>query len=51
MPTVVLDEDLNKLAQMHTEDMIVRSFVGHVNPSGEDVAARAKKNGFTGPIG
>lgn len=48
---MVEDDDLNIMAQMHTNDMIARSFVGHVNPSGENVAARARKYGFTGPIG
>ena len=31
--------------------MVTRSFVGHVNPDGDDAAARAKKNKFFGPIG
>ena len=50
-PPVVFDDQLNKIAQGHTDDMIRRSFFAHKNPDGDDASRRAKKIGFVGSIG
>ena len=44
-------EDLNKIAQAHSVDMVVRKFFGHRNPSGQGAQARAYAAGFDYPVG
>ena len=47
---VTLSNDINAIAQAHTEDMLAHNFFGHVNPSGESPDDRRKKAGITIPI-
>lgn len=48
---LVINELFNKIAQMHSDDMVARGFFDHVNPDGERVNDRAKKYGYNGSIG
>lgn len=48
---VTLNNDLNLIAQQHTDDMIKRNFFGHVNPSGESPEDRRKKANFPTEVG
>ena len=45
------NDRIAQVARSHSMDMAVRGFFAHVNPDGEDAAARASKVGFTGLSG
>lgn len=48
---VTLDNDLNMLAQDHTDDMIERNFFSHVNPEGKTPNDRRIEAGIPTPVG
>jgi len=48
---LVLDEKLNEIAQYHSDDMSTRNYFAHQDPDGLGPGDRAKKFGFSGPIG
>lgn len=47
----VINGLFNKIAQIHSDDMVARGFFDHVNPDGERVNDRANKYGYNGSIG
>lgn len=51
LPAVTLDNDLNKLALSHSNDMVERKFFGHINPDGETPNDRRIKFGIPVPVG
>lgn len=48
---VELDNALNNLAQLHTEDMKKRNFFGHINPDNETPDDRRKEAGIQTMVG
>ena len=48
---VVLDDELNELAQLHAKDMAIKGYVSHTNLNGENAGDRAKKMGILSPLG
>lgn len=48
---MTFDNDLNNIAQAHSNDMINRNFFGHVNPDGDGPQQRAIKYGLYEGIG
>ncbi len=44
------DEELNKIAQNHTDDMISRNFFGDISPEGQTLENRVTKFNFTRSI-
>lgn len=51
LKSVFIDEDLNKLAQSHTDDMYKRNFFAHINPDGETPNDRRLKMGIETRVG
>lgn len=51
LDALYIEEDLNKIAQAHSVDMVVRKFFGHRNPSGQSAQSRAYAAGFDYPVG
>lgn len=49
--TVTLKNNLNNLAQEHTDDMVKRDFFGHINPDEETPNDRRLRNGIPMPVG
>lgn len=49
--TVTLENDLNNLAQEHTNDMVNRDFFGHINPDGETPNDRRLDHQIPMPVG
>lgn len=50
LPPVTLSNELNPIAQTHSQDMIERNFFGHVNPSGLSPDDRRKNANISTPI-
>ena len=48
LPLLELSDALGTAAQEHSADMAQRDYFGTTSPSGETIAARAQKAGFTG---
>lgn len=48
---LILSDDLNSLAQVHTEDMIKNNFFGHINLSGQTPDNRRVAAGITTEVG
>lgn len=48
---VIGDKDLNRLALLHSEDMVLRDFFGHINPDGETPNDRRLQLGIPTPVG
>jgi uncharacterized protein YkwD len=48
---VTIDSELNELARMHAEDMVARTYFGHINPEGETPNDRRIELGITTPVG
>jgi uncharacterized protein YkwD len=48
LPPLQMDDTLREVARAHSQDMAVRGFFDHVNPSGEDPFDRVAAAGFTG---
>ena len=46
LPRLVEVAELSAVARRHSEDMLRRNFVAHVNPDGDDVAVRVERAGF-----
>lgn len=46
-----MDDDLNAIAQSHSEDMNKRNYFSHTSPEGLGPGERARKMNFTGSIG
>ena len=46
LPRLVEVPELSAVARKHSEDMLRRNFVAHVNPDGDDVAVRVERAGF-----
>ncbi|HLG25646.1 MAG TPA: CAP domain-containing protein, partial [Candidatus Gracilibacteria bacterium] len=40
---IVMDDELNTLAQLHSKDMLTRNFFSHINPDGETPNDRRKE--------
>lgn len=47
LDTLAWNPSLHGLARAHSQDMVRRGFFGHVNPDGQDAAARAAAAGLT----
>lgn len=48
---VVIDNELNTLAQLHSDDMVERDFFNHVNPDGQTPNDRRIKQGILTAVG
>ncbi len=48
---MISDSELDRLAQMHSDDMVSRGFFSHVNPSRESPQDRANRLGITQGVG
>ena len=46
-----MDDNLNKLAQDHSQNMINKNFFGHVDPSGKSPNDRARAAGIVEGVG
>jgi len=46
LPRLALVPELSALARQHSEDMMRRNFVAHVNPDGDDLGVRVERGGF-----
>ena len=46
LPRLAETAELSAVARRHSEDMLRRNFVAHVNPDGDDVAVRVERAGF-----
>jgi uncharacterized protein YkwD len=46
LPRLAEVPELSAVARRHSEDMLRRNFVAHVNPDGDDVAIRVERGGF-----
>jgi len=46
LPELVEMPELSAVARTHSEDMLKRGFVGHVNPDGDDVDYRVRRAGI-----
>lgn len=51
LSSVTLGEDLNTLAQLHSDDMVANNFFGHSNLNGESPDDRRKKMGIQTGVG
>ena len=51
LPPLAPNPLLDRLAQEHAEDMLVRSYSGHWTPEGLDPSARARASGYLSGIG
>lgn len=51
LKAVVLDSELNNLAQLHSQDMLTRNFFGHINPDGLSPDDRRKKLNIATSVG
>ncbi|MBI2634639.1 S-layer homology domain-containing protein [Candidatus Peregrinibacteria bacterium] len=51
LQNIVLDEELNTVAQGHSDDMAARNFFGHVNPDGKTPDDRRLEAGITTSVG
>ena len=40
-------KDLGSVARLHSQDMATRDYFGHVNPEGDNLGKRVKRNGIT----
>ncbi len=49
--SIVIDEDLNNIAQKHSDDMHNRGYFSHPNPDGLGLGERARKMNLTRSIG
>ncbi len=48
---VISNTDLDRLALLHSDDMITRNFFGHINPDGETPNDRRLQFGIPTPVG
>lgn len=48
--SVVIDEQLNKIAQFHSDDMAKNNYFGHNSLNGDQAKDRALKFNFTNTI-
>lgn len=51
LTAVARRDELNKLAQLHADDMVKRKFFAHINPDQETPQDRRKKLGIPTPVG
>ena len=48
---VFMEDNLNELAQKHSQNMVSRNFFGHVDPQGNSPNDRARAAGIFGGVG
>lgn len=49
--TIIMDPDLNDLAQAHSTDQVIRNFFGHINPDGDGPSERRIAAGIKTAVG
>ena len=49
--SVKIDEQLNTIAQFHSDDMVKNNYFSHSSLNGDGPGQRAKRFNFTGSIG
>jgi hypothetical protein len=51
LPSLTLDDTLNKMAQYHSDDMSAKDYFAHDAPNGETLGDRAKQFGWSKGVG